>query len=647
MAGLVQQSADVRFNEIDLSQIIASRSSSVGALVFASTKGRLGRFPVTDSASFQAEYGIQNAAVSFGHYAALAALSEMQTLYCARAIGTGYSWSGCILKVENTNPTVPVLSGASVYTDNPDNVVWTNYYNSQTETPLLLFYPKSGPGSYANSLAVQISSPNLSAPTGTTVTVNATGGTLPAGTYGYVVTALSSVNGQIVETVAAVTGFGTTTGLTSSNTITWTPKPGAVGYNIYGRMNNQTVTTQHFLATVGGTTAYWTDNGTVTPNPAKTLPITPPTPTPVFTVTVFDTSEGTTLETWTVTLADYVDGNGVQLEATQYINAFSNYINVFSPGQNSNAFLYDVSAVTNLSGGNSGTAPTNGQISNTWTSEFSDPEAVQVNILINGGYTDIGVQQTMLQLAETRGDAFAILDVPSTHQKAQEAIKFRQLTLNANTSYGALYTSDVMVNDADNGKKLYTPPSGQVAAVFARTDRVAGPQFQPAGLNRGIIDVVQLREQYVDADRTSLFQAQVNYMRNFPGAGISVFEATTLQAARSALSWVSVRRMLNVIKPSVRDFLLYSLHEPNDDFTRRMIVSATSDYLEYWKNARGILDYSVISDDTNNPPAKYNLGILTVTIFITPTIPVHEIQVDLVITRVGMSWSEINISNLG
>jgi len=104
--------------------------------------------------------------------------------------------------------------------------------------------------------------------------------------------------------------------------------------------------------------------------------------------------------------------------------------------------------------------------------------------------------------------------------------------------------------------------------------------------------------------------------------------------------------MLNVIKVSVRDFLMYSIHEPNDDFTRKMIVRSVSDYLQFWKNARGILDFSVISDDTNNPASQYNLGILTVTIFITPIIAVHEIQVDMVITKAGLSFTEINLSNL-
>jgi phage tail sheath protein FI len=184
--------------------------------------------------------------------------------------------------------------------------------------------------------------------------------------------------------------------------------------------------------------------------------------------------------------------------------------------------------------------------------------------------------------------------------------------------------------------------------VFARTDRLAGPQYAPAGLTRGLIDVLDLRHKYGSQDRTDLFLAQVNYVRNFVGGeGNAVFEQVTLQAKQSALSWINVRRMTNVIKASVRDFLMYSVHEPNDPFTRKQIVRACTDYLQAWKDARGVSEFLVVSDDSNNPAAQYNLGILKVTIFITPIIAVHEIQVDMVITKAGLAYTEINIANLG
>jgi phage tail sheath protein FI len=125
-----------------------------------------------------------------------------------------------------------------------------------------------------------------------------------------------------------------------------------------------------------------------------------------------------------------------------------------------------------------------------------------------------------------------------------------------------------------------------------------------------------------------------------------VFEQVTMQSKHSALSWLNVRRMINVIKTSVKDFLMFSLEEPNDDFARRQIVTACTQYLQTWKDARGILDFSVVVSDDNNSAAQFNLGILKVAFFITPIIPIHEIQVDVVVTKKGVSFSEINIQAL-
>lgn len=645
MPSLTQQSADVRFREIDLSQTIRSRSSSNGAILFVSRKGRPGRYKVNDSQAFIAEYGIPDASLSFGHYCALDALKEMNSLECVRVLGAGYRWSGLIMKDNGLGVTsLAGIPGGVPDVDNPD---WDSYV-AGAEVPLLLFTPKSGPGSYGNNLAIQIASQNLSTPAAPSLSSVNTGGSLVNGTYEYRISAISEIGETLASSVATIVVGGPTT--TATVTLTWTLVPGARGYYIYGRVNGN----MFRLAVVGATTSTWVDTGTAVPDtdyPPITNPALLPPPTKEFTIRVFDLEQSTSVpvEEWPSTLTDFTDGNGRQLEPTQQINALSDYINVASYVPQ---LVVPVPAVistsrVSLTGGDSGTAPTNGQIALAWESEFGDPEQSQVNILINAGYTDVSVQQAMLRVAERRGDAFAILDTPQLMQRAQDAITYRQLILNANTSYGAIYTSDVFEDDPYNGKKLYVPPSGWVAAVFARTDRVAGPQFQPAGLNRGLIDALALRYEYNEQQRTDLFNAQVNYVRRFLGEGTSVFEATTLQAKQSALSWVSVRRMVNVIKGAVKDFLIYSLHEPNDDFTRRQIVTSISDYLQYWKDARGILDYQVISDETNNPVSKYNLGILTVTIFITPVIPVHEIQVDIVITKAGVSFSEINIANLG
>lgn len=645
MPGLQPQSSDVRFREIDLSQVIRSRQSSIGAIVLVSKKGRTGKYAVTDSQAFKAEYGLPNAAVSFGHYCALNALTEMSRLEVVRVVGAGHRWSGLVVK--DSGLGVTMLAGVTGGVPDPTMPEWDDYVTG-AESPLLLVTPKSGPGSYANTLAVRIESQNLETPTPPTLTSVNSGGFLSNGTYEYRISAISEIGETLASTSAQIVIAGVTT--TGVVTGTFDPVQGARGYHVYGRVAGNV----YRLATLGANVTSFIDDGSVLAN-TLFAPITDPAllpaPTQTFVLKVYDTaiSSSTPIESWDCTLTDFTDANGVQLEASQRVTAFSEYVNVTSyvPQLIVPVPTLRNTGMVSLTGGDSGTAPTNGQIAQAWEDNFGDAEQTQVNILINGGYTSVTVQQRMLAVAAGRGDAFAVLDTPSDQQKADDSVAYRQLTLNANTSYGAIYSPDVMIDDVDNGKRLYVPPSGWVAAVMARTDRLAGPQFQPAGLNRGLIDVLKLREEYNESQRTTMYLAQVNYIRKFLGSGTAVFEATTLQNKQSALSWVSVRRMLNVLKASVKDFLMYSLHEPNDDFTRRQIVTAVSDYLSFWKNARGILDFEVISDESNNPPAQYNLGILKVTIFVTPVIPVHEIQVDIAIMKTGMSWSEINIANLG
>jgi phage tail sheath protein FI len=641
---LYQQSADVRIREIDLSSSLVSASSSEAAIILISKKGRTSVYQITNAQDFITEYGTPDASVSFGHYAALDFLKEGTSLRVLRVVNTDALYSAALLKDNGTGTTsIAAISGGI---SNPSSINWASYV-SGAEIPMLMFVPKSGPGSYGNSIAIQVTSQNLTTPAAPSLSSTSTGGHLANGTYQYRVSAISAVGDTLASSLTTITIGGVTSAGTV--TITLTPVTGARGYKIWGRTSGG----EGLVATVGATTTVYVDDGSIAPDTTK-APITSqanlPTPDPTFNVAIYDMSVNTSTpqEQFTCTLLDSVDSNGVQQEATQRINGFSAYVNVYSYAKQivgTVPTLRNTSQVS-LAGGSSGTAPLNSQIALAWTNTFGDPELYPSNLLINGGYTDPNVQASMISVAETRGDAVALLDVPYASQASQDFITYRQLTLNANSSYGALYGPWVLTADNYNGKQLYTPPSGWAAAICARTDRLVGPQGAPAGLNRGIINVSGLFQKYNQQQRTDLFNAQCNYIRQFLSEGISVFEQVTLQAKQSALSWVNVRRMINVIKVAVRQFLYYSLQEPNDDFLRRQIVSSVTDYLNAWVAARGISAFTVISDDSNNPPAQYNLGILKVTIIVTPVIAVHEIQVDMVISKAGVSFSEINITNL-
>jgi hypothetical protein len=638
---LKQQGADVRFNEIDLSEIIATNSSSRGAIVLVSKQGRTGRFNVSNTQAFVNEYGQPDASISFGHYCALDFLQEGSSLDVVRVTAADARYSALLLN-DVTGATGLVNSFVGSVTGTPNPAGFDFDGSVIGDTPLILFVPRKGPGSHGDYLSVKINSENLGSipvPVGVS---SATGGTLVAATYNYKITAISNVG----ETLPSVQSSNVViaSGTTNSITVSWNAVEGARGYKLYGRTGSSYL----LIATLGASELSFVDTGAVVP--AGAVPAVAPTPTTHFTVQVFDSrfSIANPLEEFECTLKDEVDDVGQQLEITQRIGAFSELIDVYSNVPNLLSAPPVVKAVarTGLVGGTSGSAVTNTMIAAAWTTNFADAEKVKVQLLINGGYTDTTIQQTLVTLAQNRGDAVALLDIPSVSQSANNAVKYRALVSGIDSSYCGWYTSDNFQSDLYNGKKLYTPPSGWAAAVCARTDRVVGAQGAPAGMNRALLPILGTRYEYSDPERTYLFENKINYTRKIIGSGTFIWEQLTGQSKNSALSWLNVRRMINVIKTSVKDFLMFSLQEPNDDFTRKQIVTACTEYLQAWKDARGILDFKVVVDDSNNTPAFYNRGILKVAFFITPIIPIHEIQVDVVITKKGVSFSEINIQNL-
>lgn len=637
MAIYTPGASKVIINEIDLSQIVTGASASVGAQVIVSNQGSPEPKLWTNGQDYLAEYGNPNAQISFDVYCGLDYFSEGNRLWALRVLGSGYSYAGTLMYQNATGDLTQMAAVAAGDVTDPTFPDWNVIKPNPTDTPIALFYPRRGPGSYASNIAVGISSSNILPPTNVAVASATTGGSIPAGTYTYQVAALTPegptlASAQVVSTIAGG-------GVTNSITISWDPVPSAIGYRVYGRV---TGATYGGIADIGQGTYQFVDTGAIAPNTTLQPVTTEPTNID-FVVQVFDTDVSTSqpVESFTCTLEPGVDGDGVATELMERINPFSQYVYVTSNVPNIVGTLPRVTnaAYVNMGGGDSGAAPTSFDVAGAWA-RFQNRELYAVNLLINGGHADPGVQMAMESLARTRGDSVALLDVPSNQQTFQAAINYRNLSLNLNSSYAALFCPDVLENDTINGKQQYVPFSGWAAALCARTDRVANPSYSIAGLNRGLVNVLRLRYNYDPGQSDELFNAQVNYTRNFVGQGIALWEQQTLQAKASALSWLSVRRIVNVIKVSLYQFGLYVLQEPNDDFTRRQLVGSFSDYLETLKNARALFSYSVISDNSNNSAADVNSGVLRATVIIVPIIPVHQLIIDLVISKQGVSFTE-------
>lgn len=642
MAVLQSRASDVRIREADISSTLTNNSTAAAALVVVSSKGPTTPTRFSNANDFLLRFGDPNAKVSFDHYCALHYFKEGNDLWAARAVGSGAMYSAAVVKAD-ANGEVSIASINAGVAD-PTDPTWGDYV-SVGEEALFLVYAKNGPGSYGDDIAIKITSTNLEEPQDLAGVASATGGTLADGSHQYVVSAVSKTGESIAsasDTVVISGGGGT-----SKVTLTWDAVSGAVGYKIYKYVGS----TYNWMETIGASTASYVDDGSVTPDntlhPYEDVE-DQPTFSTRFTIEVYDLNWSTTTprETFECSMDDETDETGSQMEVSSRLNPFSQYVSCrVNAGIVNDYRMRTVTSYTALAGGDSGTAPTSSDINNTWAL-FLNKELYVVDVLINAGRTSVSVQRKIEEVARTRGDCIALLDTPSTKQTYQAALDYRNIELNLNSSYASLFCPDLLDSDPITGKTLYVPPSGYMAALYARTARIGAPWFSMAGLNRGVVNVLDVRYNYDDGQATALYRSQVNYMRKFVGRDIALWEQTTLLDSPSALQFQNVRQLLNILKRSVYDFLLYGLQEQSDEILRRQLKVGLSQYLETVRTGRGISSFRVDISNQLNTPSYVNSGITRIAVAIVPLLANREIELVLVVSKEGITLSESEIASL-
>lgn len=644
----------VFYREFDLTQVVSADNNLPAGIVIVSKRGRSNEiFTATTSRKFIDEYGAPDARISFAPYCALAYLEQGNLLHVNRVVGAGATYGCLLLRQKSSNhapelvPVGQLRNGRVVSLKDPKSFDFfsEDYYDTRDNSQLTgginlgLFYPK-GQGSYSQDLSIRISSTNIDpVEDGSLVATPLTGGgTLKAETYYYAVSAVNSAG----ETAATKVVTATTTSHDGSVQLAWKAVPGATGYKVYGRTRARAGEPLTLLSIVNGND--YLDTGTHE-EVADSLAPSRPTiePTDLFTVSMYDNtvSESVPLSEYTVTLSDNVDGLGQQTRIDDVINTSNSEFRFLSNVANlATKPLIKPIARTTPSVGDSGAAVLDRDLINGWEL-FGDEERVTVRILINGGYATPSVQRKMIEIAEKRQDCIAFLDVPSNRQRAQDAADYRRSALNANTNRAALFAQDLYIDDVYQGRKIYVPPSGHMAALAAKTAGQFAVWYPMAGLNRGQLNVLGVRHQYDSGEREILKAAQVNYVRNFTGQGLCLFEQITLQAKQTALSWISIRLMMDELRIAMTKYAWYSVHEINDDFLRRQIVSGLTEYLQSIQDRRGISRFLVVSDSRNNSENSEMSGKLNVEVFIVPNYPVDQIYLNSILTKKSADFTEL------
>ncbi len=278
---------------------------------------------------------------------------------------------------------------------------------------------------------------------------------------------------------------------------------------------------------------------------------------------------------------------------------------------------------------------------------LADAETEDVNLLFahadaNGSNT---IGNKLTAIASDRKDCVAFVSPPvddSTSTTPREDVTAYKNSLSAPDSYSVIDSSSLKIYDKYNDVYELIPASGFMAGLCANTDSVAEPWFSPAGFNRGQLrGVTKLAYNPKKADRDELYKNNINPISAFPGQGIVLFGDKTLQSKPSAFDRINVRRLFIVLEKAISTAAKFQLFELNDEFTRAMFRNMTEPFLRDVKGRRGITDFLVVCDETNNTGEVIDTNRFVADIYIKPARSINFITLNFIATRTGVEFSEI------
>ena len=302
-----------------------------------------------------------------------------------------------------------------------------------------------------------------------------------------------------------------------------------------------------------------------------------------------------------------------------------------------------------LAGGLDSLTSTNGQ-KMTAFELFSDAESLDVNLVMCGKADSIVANYVVQNVAEVRKDCVAFVSPQNTSTGevlsgntsavATGIIAYRNAI--TSSSYAVIDSGYKYQYDRYNDEYRYVPLNGDVAGLCARTDYTDDPWFSPAGLNRGQIkNVVKLAFNPRKTDRDNLYNVGVNPVASFPGQGVVLFGDKTALAKPSAFDRINVRRLFITLEKSISTAAKFQLFEFNDGFTRAQFKNIVEPFLRDVKGRRGITDFLVVCDETNNTSQVIDSNRFVADIYIKPARSINFIQLNFIATRTGASFNEI------
>ena len=277
---------------------------------------------------------------------------------------------------------------------------------------------------------------------------------------------------------------------------------------------------------------------------------------------------------------------------------------------------------------------------------FANPDAVDVSLLMAGPTTGNTIPNYLTTIAETRKDCLVFISpeltdvVDNVGSESTDVTAYRD-TLTS-SSYAVMDSGWKYQYDKYNDTYRWIPLNGDIAGLCVRTDVERDPWFSPAGFNRGVIkNVVKLSWNPTKAERDALYKKGVNPVVTFPGEGTVLYGDKTMLAKPSAFDRINVRRLFIVLEKAVARAARSSLFEFNDEFTRAAFVNLVEPYLRDVQGRRGIYDFKVVCDTTNNTAEVIDQNQFVGDIYIKPARSINYIQLNFVAVRTGVSFEEV------
>ena len=379
-------------------------------------------------------------------------------------------------------------------------------------------------------------------------------------------------------------------------------------------------------------------------------------------------------------LSKLTDGKGAENQATYYktaINSGSEYIyhgttwvGAYAPasddagdawGQAStdagvSAFTLALAQATDLTAGDSDYDYTSGEIVDAYNL-FTEADTTDLAFVIMGGgmgtETDTKLKAgAVMGVAQGRKDCIAFV---SPHRENQIAATGGALsrslqktqTINffntlASTSYAVFDSGYKYMYDRFNDVYRWIPCNGDVAGLCVSTSASTEDWYSPAGTNRGgLRNAVKLAFNPTQADRDELYQARINPIVSLPGSGTILFGDKTALASPSAFDRINVRRLFLAIQKRAEGLAKGVLFEQNDATTRVGFASALNSFLAEVQARRGVTDFLVVCNETNNTASVIDRNEFVAEIYVKPTRSINYVTVTLTATKTGVSFSEV------